>query len=323
MITSKLAVCFTAMTLLLLGSCVTPEEPLPTPPPVTKETTTDYQPTLDRQIAYYRDTVHISGKNFGTRPTRIAVYLDSIYILPLNVVDTRVSFIIPTGTPLRKYNVSMKILDDEIRNFSTITIMGEQWGDFISAEFSASLHGAMSFRVFKQGGGFIDTTATNYTKVLNYSVASVDSIQKLIHPSISNNSLVYDFSSSYSYNYSPLKVEHTYRSATNTFRAVIDTFTKTASAIVISSVGRSSYSSAFGSNYDETNFYSFELQSGTYKEITNGIEILISGNDLLQCITKSHCYIDYFPDPNLTNWKFIAQPPYQQDDYIKIVLKRK
>ena len=328
MITSKLAVCFTALTLLLLGSCVTPEEPLPTPPPVTKETITDYQPTLDRQIAYYRDTVHISGKNFGTRPTRIAVYLDSIYILPLNVVDTRVTFIIPSNLPLRKYNVSIKILDDEIKDFATLELLGFEWGYFNSLQSTVRLFGYNIFTVVDSG-----TIVKKYIRrssEFSYNFGALGA-EKFTY-AIENKKLVYNYTQYVPIRWYPQNDKTISESGfqETSLHIEIDTSTKTVANLSISDTTYHNISAAVSVRSENSSMLSIEIKSASYKDIDNGIEIYINSKELEQSIRNViyRRYKDFIQEYNgivldPQNWNFASMPPYESDNYIKIVLLRK
>lgn len=65
--------------------------------------------------------------------------------------DTCITFVVPSKIILREYKVSLKIVDDEIKNFAKLMIQGIQWGDFISAQVTASLHGTTAYKVPKYG----------------------------------------------------------------------------------------------------------------------------------------------------------------------------
>lgn len=327
MITSKLILYIASFSLLILGSCATPEEPLPTPPPVINVKITDYQPRLDRSTAYYLDTLHIYGKKFGTRPTRIAVYLDAMYLLPLKVEDTCVTFIIPSGLPLRNYNVSIKILDDEIKNFATLELLGFEWGYFNSLQSTVRLYGYNIYTVIDSG-----SIVKKYLKRSSQFGLDFDASgsEKFTY-TVENNKLIYNYTRQAPIDwYAPDKYTDERGSRVTKLHIEIDTSTKTVTNCSISDTTFHNITSAFNGNSKTSSMASIELKSASYKEINNGIEIYIDSKDLEQSIRNViyRTYKDYLQQYNGNtldpqNWNFASMPPYESDNFIKIVLLRK
>lgn len=303
-----------AFVAVLYSGCASPEEPLQSknaPPP--KNEKVEYNPHIEQSSGLYRDTIRIYGQHFGVKLNNVAVILNDIIIEPVKVLDTCILFQIPNNIPLKVYNISLVIIDDEIKNFAKIEVLGIPWGDFVSAELNAVLNTNVTVKVFRYGQVFDSTYQTNAKLMI--------AVNGPIQSKYADNKLVYNYYDNQTTREEGHRSESG-SSRTNMFYGKIDTLAKTVTDIVIATNSSSYNASPMGSNTN-SDMHQIELGFGTYSEIENGIVITVKFSELERSIRKISYYRNYSPDNYFSNWSYSPIPPYSNDNFITIVLMRK
>lgn len=297
--------------------CSAPEAPTQTHDgtDTTSSTRINYKARLVVSTARYRDTVRIYGEHFGNRTNRIAVYVDNISILPVQAADTMVAFVIPTDIPRRIYHVSIKIVDDEVKDFAQLEIL-TNWGAFIKATITARLYCDSTNYLTMLGA------IPKVTKTYTFGTVVVPlSSTKYCSTTINNNLLICDYTDSISDGEGDkytIVNSHKHRQ----IHVEIDTVTKTAFNISIYQYNDYSVDQAVSASYSTSSREGVKVRSGTYTEIAHGIEIIIPSSALEQSLVHAE-YYHYDSRNNPLFWTdFIPKPPFQDDNYVKIVLER-
>lgn len=320
--TPKIPAVAIIFTMMIIIGCNSPDAPLPPnntntvkndslPKDSTHIVKLNYQPRLTVAKAWYGDTITIFGKNFGNRTTRVAVYLDEILIAPLRVNDTAIRFIIPVNIPKHLYGVTVKILDDEVRNFANLDVTLPAWGDFTTAEFEAKI-----YCYYYNEPINVPIPADSNSYLFKEKISTVGSTTQF-SDYIKDGKIFIDYNGIVSESHNEYKSSESWARG-HKFQAEIDTASKTIINIKFTYIEEYSRSAVASipvyTKYERT----YQISAVHYTEIENGIQVVIPTTNLQLALTK---FLNEM-GPSGTPSRYILKPPFKEDNYIKIKLLR-